>query len=83
MLSSDVLWSQAVEKTGGKFYAAADEDIILKAIEEINQAAVGQVSRRQYRSKQPKFAWFVLVALTCWTIAGLFFLVSKYSRKFP
>lgn len=81
--SNDLLWGQAVEKTGGKFYAATDEEIILKAIDEINRAATGDISRRQYKSKQPKFTFFALAALTGWTIALFMFLSSKYFRRFP
>jgi hypothetical protein len=37
----DAVWKDAVEKTGGRFYAAANEGTVLRAISDIDRAAVG------------------------------------------
>ncbi len=79
----DQLWKQAVEKTGGKFYPAANEEMILEAIHEIDGLAVGRIDVKQYTAHQPRFSPFVLIAIIVWTTALVFTLGVKYLRRFP
>ena len=63
------MWIPAVEKTGGKFYAASSEDALLAAIEDIDNVATGTIQVKQYSSQQPRFAIFAMIALGFWTSA--------------
>ena len=64
----DELWIPAIEKTGGKFYAASNEENLLAAIKDIDAASTGTISVRQYSSQQPRFAVFALIAATLGTV---------------
>jgi hypothetical protein len=79
----DELWKTAVEKTGGRFYAAADETTILRAIREVDQVSAGKIDVKQYASQPPRFPSFVIVALAVWSVASLLILTVPYCRKFP
>ncbi len=79
----DALWSKAVERTGGKFFAASDERSLLAAIREIDQVSAGTVELTEYSSQQPRFAIFALAAFFCFTTAILSKLTVPYFRKFP
>ena len=61
--TADPIWSKAVRDTGGQFYAAANEDVILQALKEIDRAATGNVVRTRYGSRQPHFTFFALLHL--------------------
>jgi hypothetical protein len=63
----DELWIPAVQKTGGKFYAADSEASLLAAIRDIDSVSAGTIQTTQYTSQQPRFAFFALTALACWT----------------
>jgi len=79
----DALWRAAVERTGGRFYAAADEATIIRAIEEIDRASAGAISIRQYSTREPRFPPFAIVAAGLWSLAlGLKLTVPWFSR-FP
>ena len=80
---TDPLWQSVVEKTGGKFYAAANEDAILRAIADIDQAATGKIVLTQYSSQLPRFSIFALLAVGLWTLALVLKLTVPYLRKFP
>jgi len=80
---TDPIWKPVVEKTGGKFYAAADEATILEAIREIDKVAVGRISIRQYSTRRPRFSSFALVAAGLWTAAAALKLTVPYLRTFP
>ena len=67
----DELWIPAVEKTGGKFYAASDEKSLLAAIADIDRVSTGNIEVRQYSSQQPRFAIFALIAAALWTAAAV------------
>ena len=82
-VDSDSLWKSAVEKTGGKFYPAADENSIIAAIEDIDNAAVGKIDVSRYSSKKPVFRTFLAGALILWSLGGLMFLSLKLFRVFP
>ncbi len=79
----DITWKLAVERTGGRFFPAANEDAILDAIEEIDGLAAGQIEVRQYVTQQPRFRPFALVAAMLWTLALALALGVKQFRRFP
>ena len=79
----DITWKLAVERTGGKFFPAANEDAILDAIEEIDSLSTGQIDVRHYVTQQPQFGPFALAAVGLWTLAALLALSVKQLRKFP
>jgi len=82
-LVPDQLWRQAVEKTGGRFYPAANEDAILEAIHEIDRLAEGRIDLKQYVAHEPRFSPFALVAIAFWTLALVLTLGVKQLRRFP
>ena len=79
----DITWKLAIEKTGGRFYPAADEAAILQAVHEIDELSAGQIEVTQYVAHQPRFSPFALVALAFWTLALLCGLGVKQLRRFP
>ena len=81
--STDTLWKNAVEKTGGKFYVAIDEASIIQAVTEIDKAATGSINVSRYSTKKPFFSIFVKAVLVLWGTACLLTLSLKYFRKFP
>ncbi len=66
----DELWIPAIEKTGGQFYAADNEDSLLNAIKEIDAVSAGTIRTTQYSSQRPRFAIFAFIAACCWTGAA-------------
>jgi len=79
----DRLWQPAVEKTGGRFYAASDESVILRAIDDIDKASVGEISVSRYSTQRGRFSPFATVAVGLWAIAALMKLTIPYFQKFP
>lgn len=79
----DELWKEAVEQTGGRFYPAADEATILRAVHEIDQLAPGKVELREYRSRQLQFTGYALVAVLLWLLAAGAKLGPRVFRTFP
>jgi hypothetical protein len=80
-IEQDRPWKDAVEKTGGRFYAAADENDVLKAIDEIDKLTPGRVEVRKYR--QPRFQGFALIAIALWLLAGALKLGFRQFSVFP
>jgi hypothetical protein len=80
---TDTIWRPAVERTGGRFYAAADESAILSAIRDIDRVSAGKIEMRQYTSERPQYAAFAVVGFACWSAALLLALTVPYFRKFP
>ena len=79
----DEKWKAAVEKTGGRYYIARDEQSLLEAVHDIDTAAVGVIQTTQYTSRQPRFAALALAAAACWLVAvGLRLGVPAFSQ-FP
>jgi hypothetical protein len=74
----DQRWIPAVEKTGGKFYAASDEKTLLQAIQDIDRLATGTIEFKQYTSQQPRFTLFALLAAAFWTSAAALKLGAPY-----
>jgi len=82
-LIPDRIWREAVERTGGKFYAAANEATILQAIKEIDQASEGNISIQRYVAQRPLFAPLALIAALLWSAAATLKLLVPHFRTFP
>ena len=79
----DNVWSVAVNKTGGKLYAGANEDTIVKACEEINRIAAGRIQYAKYSARTSQFPFFALAAVLSWSLALALWLAFRFFRKFP
>jgi Ca-activated chloride channel family protein len=80
---SDAQWKEAVERTGGRFYAASNEASLLQAIRDIDRASAGKIDVTQYVSQRPKYRPFALAAAALWSLAiGLAMTVPQF-RSFP
>jgi hypothetical protein len=79
----DALWRPAVERTGGRFYAAPDENSIVRAVSDIDRRSTGRIQVRRYGSAQPRFAGFALIAVILWLVAGALKLGFRCFRTFP
>jgi len=82
-LVPDALWKAAVEKTGGKFYAASNERAVLDAIRDIDAVSQGRIRVTRYVTQTPRFSHFAAVALGLWTLAAIGKLTIPYFRTFP
>ena len=82
-LLPDEIWKKAVERTGGRFYAAADEKTILRAVHEIDQLAPGRIDMREYVVRRPRFAGLLVVAVALWLVAASLKLAVPQFRTFP
>ena len=80
---SDASWKEAVEATGGRYYAASDEGTLLRAIQDIDRVAAGQITLTRYVEQQPRFAPFTIVAAGTWSLATMLMLTVPYFRRFP
>jgi hypothetical protein len=79
----DEIWKPAIEATGGRFYAAADEATVLRAISEIDRRSGGTIATRRYSTGQPQFSPFALIAAMFWAVALALKLTIPYFQKFP
>jgi hypothetical protein len=80
---ADDLWIGAVQKTGGKFYSGADENMITQAIHDIDRSTAGKIEMKQYSTERPRFAPFALIAAGLWCAAlALRFAVPAF-QTFP
>jgi Ca-activated chloride channel family protein len=82
-LISDNLWLSAVNKTGGRFFAASDESTLRQAVNEIDKLGTGTISVRQYANQQPRFGMFTGVAIALWVLAVVLKLAVPYFEKLP
>jgi hypothetical protein len=80
---SDASWKDAVEATGGRYYAASDEATILRAIQDIDRVAAGRIAVKAYVNQRPRFGSFALVAAGTWSLAAMLTLTVPYFRRFP
>jgi Ca-activated chloride channel homolog len=80
---SDTLWKEAVERTGGRFYAASNESTLLQAIQDIDRVSAGKIEITHYVSQQPKYRPFALIAAGLWTFAVALALTVPQFRSFP
>lgn len=79
----DSMWKQAVERTGGRFYPAADEKTILRAVHEIDQLSPGRIDVREYTAQRPRFSGYLLIATALWLLAAVMKLGFRSFRSFP
>ena len=79
----DGLWKPAVEQTGGRFYAAADERDILRAVSDIDRLSMGRITERRQATAAPAFAGYTLIAIALWLTAGTLKLAFPFFRTFP
>jgi hypothetical protein len=79
----DSVWEAAVARTGGRFYNAADEDSIVRAMRAIDTQAAGRIEIRQYSTQIPQFAPFALAAVALWTLALTLRLATPWFTTFP
>lgn len=82
-MPDDKLWKPAIERTGGRFYAAPDENSILQALGEIDRLSPGRIELREYTSERPRFSGYALIAVGLWLVSGLLKLGLPYFRTFP
>lgn len=82
-VKEDALWKPAIERTGGRFYPAADEGTILRAVEDIDRLSAGRIDVREYTAYRPRFSGYALIAVALWLSAGLLKLGFRYFRVFP
>lgn len=82
-VAQDALWKSAVEASGGRFYVAAEEEDILRAVRDIDRLSPGRINVREYTSQQPRFSGYALIAVALWLTAGLLKLGVPYFRTFP
>jgi Ca-activated chloride channel family protein len=82
-IREDAFWRRVVESTGGRFYAADNEDTLLKAIADIDKLSPGRIDVRQYTSQRPRFAGYTLLAVALWLTAAAMKLGIGYFRTFP
>lgn len=79
----DAIWKNAIEKTGGKYYAGSDEKAILTALKDIDSLSVGKISTTRYSARQPRFMLFAFAAIVIWTLAIVLWLLFRFFRTFP
>jgi hypothetical protein len=82
-LVPDAIWKPAVEATGGRFYAAAAEADVVRAIADIDQRSRGTIDVKVYSAREPKFAPFALVAASLWIVALALQVAMPFFTKFP
>ncbi len=81
--TTDQIWKDAVEKTGGKFYVGSDEAAVINAVNDINKLTAGTITATRYTSHQPRFALFISAAFILWSVAVTLYLSLRFFRKFP
>ena len=79
----DAVWEAAVSRTGGRFYIAADEATIVRAIREIDRRSAGRIEIRQYSTRIPRYAPFAFAAVALWTLALALKLATPWFTTFP
>ena len=80
----DEIWIPAIEKTGGRFYAADNEDALLAAISDIDKVAAGTIRHAaSTRSQRPRFAFFAMVGRGLLATAAALKLALPQFQKLP
>jgi hypothetical protein len=79
----DAAWEAAVARTGGRFYSAADEGTIVRAMREIDRQSAGRIEMREYTTQVPRYAPFALAAVVLWTFALALRLATPWFTTFP
>jgi hypothetical protein len=79
----DTIWKPAVEATGGRFYAAAREADIVRAIRDIDARSRGMIDVNVYTTREPRFAPFAFIAVMLWIGAIGLKATSPFFTQFP
>jgi hypothetical protein len=79
----DHLWKWAVERTGGRFYPAGNEETILRAVQEIDRLSAGTIAVRRYSIDRPRYSPYALCAVGLWLLAAALKLFVPAFRTFP
>jgi hypothetical protein len=79
----DKIWRATVERTGGRFYAAYDDESIARALREIDRLSPGRIETREYSIRRPRFAGWALIAVGLWLTAATLKLGFGVFRTFP
>lgn len=79
----DSVWETAVARTGGRFYTAADEATIVRAIHEIDRQSAGRIEVRQYSTRIPRYGPFAFTAVALWALALGLRLTTPWFTTFP
>lgn len=80
---SDAMWRSAVARTGGRFYSAADEATIVRAVREIDEASTGRIAMREYSTRRPVFQRFAMATGALWTLALALRFTVPWFQRFP
>jgi len=79
----DKIWRDTVERTGGRFYAAYDDESINRALRDIDRLSPGRIEVREYSVRRPRYAGYALVAVGLWLTAAMLKLGCGVFRTFP
>ena len=79
----DKIWRSTVERTGGRFYAAYDDESISRALREIDRLSPGRIETRDYSVARPRYAGWTLIAVGLWIGAAMLKLGFSVFRTFP
>jgi Mg-chelatase subunit ChlD len=79
----DPLWKRAVERSGGRFYAASDEGSLLRAVTDIDRVSTGRIAVTRYSTAAPAFPGYAMVAVALWLTAGTLKLAFPFFTTFP
>jgi Ca-activated chloride channel family protein len=82
-VQQDKIWRNVVERTGGRFYAAYDDESINRALAEIDRLSPGRIQTREYSVKRPRYAGYTLAAVALWLSAAVLKLSFGVFRTFP
>jgi Ca-activated chloride channel family protein len=82
-VEQDKIWKGVIERTGGRFYAASDEDSINVALREIDRLSPGRIDVREYSVQRPRYSGYALVAVALWLVAAAMKLGVPVFRTFP
>jgi Mg-chelatase subunit ChlD len=79
----DKIWKDTVERTGGRFHAAYDEESMTRALREIDRLSPGRIDIRQYTVQRPRFGGYAFIAVALWLAAAVLKLGFGMFRTFP
>jgi Mg-chelatase subunit ChlD len=82
-VQQDKIWKAVVERTGGRFYAAHDDESLAAALAEIDRVSPGRIDTREYSVQRPRFGAFALAATLLWLLAAALKLGFGMFRTFP
>jgi hypothetical protein len=82
-VQQDKIWKAVVERTGGRFYAAYDDESLAGALAEIDRLSPGRIDTREYSVQRPRFGAYALGATLLWLLAAVLKLGFGVFRTFP